>query len=214
MNGDHRIRHCADCQLNVFNFSALSEAEIEDLLQNSEGRICARFYQRPDGTMLAQNCPVGLHRAFRNASRLAASFLSAVFALGPAVAAAVPQQKQNVHLTQIKPIPPHLILLVLDASGAMVPNAKVCLTNESSNVETCGDTNDAGELRLAGLVHSKYKLVITSPGFRTYTAEGISLPARTPPQYTLELGALMGEVVIVDHRNPVQKFFSHLRRAL
>jgi hypothetical protein len=214
MMGDHRIRHCAECQLNVFNFSALSEAEIEDLLQNSEGRICARFYQRADGTMLTRNCPIGLSRAFRNASRLAASFLSAVFALGPAIAAAVPQLKQNAPLTQIKPMPQPMILLVLDASGAVVPNAKVSLTNESSGVETCGNTNDAGELRLAGLVHGKYKVVITSLGFRTYTAEGISLPAKTPPQYTLEIGAFMGEVVVVDHSNPVQKFFSHLRRFL
>lgn len=105
MRGDDRLRYCPECRLNVYNFSGMSEAEIDDVLDNQAGRICARLYERADGTMLTQNCPLGLRRAFRNASRLAASFLSAVFAVGPALASAIPQQQQNAPLTQIKPIP-------------------------------------------------------------------------------------------------------------
>ena len=212
MHGNDRIRHCADCELDVFNFSAMSHDEIDALLENHNGRICARFYQREDGTMLTQNCPVGFRRAFRQASRLAATFLSALFVLTPALAAAAPQQKQGQQLTQIKPAPAPLILTVLDVSGAVVANAKVALRNQSNGAEVSGETGENGELRLSGLPHAKYKIVIISPGFRTFTAEGVSLPAKTPPSYTLEIGALMGVVVIVDHRNPVHKFFSNLRR--
>jgi len=213
MRGDNRLRYCAECHLNVYDFSSMSKAEIDDLLDNREGRICGRFYQRSDGTVLTQNCPVGLRRAFRNASRLAASFLSAAFALSPVLAATTPQQKQNAPLTQIKPMPSPLVLLVLDASGATIANAKVALINESTAVVTSGDTDEQGELHLSGLPHGKYKVVISALAFRTYTGEGVSLPAKNPPKYMLDV-AVMGEIVVIDHRNPVQKFFSHLRRSL
>ena len=213
MAGDDRVRHCAQCNLDVFNLSAMTPAEISALLERREGRICARFYQRKDGTMLTQNCPVGMRQPFRQASRIAASFLSAVFVLGPDFAAAQPQ-KQTTQLAQIKPAPAPLILIVQDISGAVVANAKVELTNESTAAETAAETTEAGELRLPGLPHAKYKIVIKSPGFRTFTVDHISLPARTPPKYTLEIGALMGVLVIDDHRNPIQKLVSRLRRAL
>src|SRR5262249_38174396 len=151
------------------------------------------------------NCPVGLRRAFHNASRLAASLLSAAFTLGPALAAAAPQQKQSAPLTQIKPAPSLLLLIVLDATGVVVPSAKVVLTNESSGAVLSAKRNDRGELRLSGLPSAKYRVAISTLGFRTFTAEAVPLPVKTPPKYTLEIAAMMGQVVIVD---PVEKFFS------
>jgi hypothetical protein len=53
MQGDDRVRYCPECKLNVYNFSALSPREIERLVAQTEGRLCARYYQRADGTMLA-----------------------------------------------------------------------------------------------------------------------------------------------------------------
>jgi len=63
MSGDDRVRFCPECQLNVYNFSALTHAEVEMVVAAREGRLCARFYQRTDGTMLTQNCPAGLREA-------------------------------------------------------------------------------------------------------------------------------------------------------
>ena len=60
MQGDDKVRFCGDCQRNVFNLSGVSRAEAEELVKNREGRLCVRFYQRPDGTLLTRDCPVGL----------------------------------------------------------------------------------------------------------------------------------------------------------
>ncbi|NNF57367.1 MAG: hypothetical protein HKN04_03925 [Rhodothermaceae bacterium] len=57
MIGTDRIRHCADCNLNVYNLSALSAAEAQALVDETEGRRCVRFYRRADGTILTQDCP-------------------------------------------------------------------------------------------------------------------------------------------------------------
>ena len=50
MIGSERKRYCGDCKLNVYNLSGMSRTEAENLLSNSEGRLCVRFYRRADGT--------------------------------------------------------------------------------------------------------------------------------------------------------------------
>ena len=59
MLGDDRKRYCGECKLNVFNLSGMTKMEAENLLLDSEGRVCVRFYRRSDGTVLTQDCPVG-----------------------------------------------------------------------------------------------------------------------------------------------------------
>ena len=43
MKGDHRVRFCGHCQLNVYNLSEMSRDEVEKLVLATEGRLCARF---------------------------------------------------------------------------------------------------------------------------------------------------------------------------
>ena len=57
---DARVRFCSQCNLNVYNLSAMSKEEAELLILRTEGRLCVRFYRRKDGTILTSNCPVGL----------------------------------------------------------------------------------------------------------------------------------------------------------
>jgi hypothetical protein len=80
MAGDDRVRYCSDCKLNVYNLSAMTRAEAERLLAAHEGRICVRFYRRKDGTILTENCPVGLGAIKRRLTGVAAACLS--FAIG------------------------------------------------------------------------------------------------------------------------------------
>lgn len=65
MTGDQRVRFCAECRLNVYNLSNLTEAEGRALIDKTEGRICARFFARPDGTVITRDCPVGVRRKRR-----------------------------------------------------------------------------------------------------------------------------------------------------
>jgi hypothetical protein len=65
MPGDDRVRFCGQCEKHVYNLSALSRREAEALVLATEERLCVRFYQRRDGTMLTDDCPVGLHAVRR-----------------------------------------------------------------------------------------------------------------------------------------------------
>lgn len=78
MHGTERVRFCHACERNVYNLSSMSRGEAERLVREAEGRVCVRFYRRADGTMLTQNCPVGLRRLKRFATRTATATLSAV----------------------------------------------------------------------------------------------------------------------------------------
>lgn len=61
MEGDERARFCGQCQKHVYNLSALSASAAATLVREKEGKLCARFYQRADGTVLhGGDCPVGL----------------------------------------------------------------------------------------------------------------------------------------------------------
>ena len=78
MTGDERVRFCAQCNLSVYNLSGMTRTEAEALLYKSEGRLCIRFYRRQDGTILTQQCPVGLRALKARVTRAASAAFSAV----------------------------------------------------------------------------------------------------------------------------------------
>jgi hypothetical protein len=56
------VRFCGQCDKSVYNLSAMTRAEAEALVASKDGRVCVRLYQRQDGTVLTQDCPVGVRR--------------------------------------------------------------------------------------------------------------------------------------------------------
>lgn len=78
MFGDERVRFCGQCKLNVYNLSEMTRSEAELLVARSEGRLCVRYYQRNDGSIITQNCPIGLRAIKRKLSRVASAIGSAI----------------------------------------------------------------------------------------------------------------------------------------
>ena len=81
MFGNERVRLCAQCHLNVYNLSEMSRVEAERLIIQAEGRLCVRFYRRRDGSIITQNCPVGLRAIKRRLSRVATAVASFILGL-------------------------------------------------------------------------------------------------------------------------------------
>jgi hypothetical protein len=65
MTGDDRVRHCGDCQKHVYNLSDMTRDEAEALIVEKEGRLCVRYFQRADGTILLKDCSIGVQRRRR-----------------------------------------------------------------------------------------------------------------------------------------------------
>ena len=81
MFGNERVRYCEQCHLNVYNLSEMSRVEAYRLINQAEGRLCVRFYRRRDGSIITQNCPVGLRAIKRRLSRVATAGVSFVLSL-------------------------------------------------------------------------------------------------------------------------------------
>ena len=52
MQGGSRERHCESCDKQVHNFAAMSSREIERLVHEADGKLCARITQRGDGSLV------------------------------------------------------------------------------------------------------------------------------------------------------------------
>ena len=106
MAGDDRARFCNECRLNVYNIAAMTQAEAEALIAETEGRLCARIYQRSDGTIITRDCPVGLARLRRAAwwtlSKVAAALAMTVGGAAWAVNYANPY-REHARLASIQP---------------------------------------------------------------------------------------------------------------
>jgi hypothetical protein len=215
MPGNDRVRYCSQCQLHVYNFSALSAREINRLVLKHEGRLCGRYYQRADGTMLAQNCPVAVRAMLRWTSRAAAGVLAALVSVSPAFSKPLPQQT-NPATSQAHPEKKSLSMVFVDQTGAAVPHTKITL--KQGDKEFSVETNDAGEASFFDLPKGTYELTATNPGFRTFHLDRVKAPYSSKMHFLLEVGYLVGEVIEIkppDYQpNAIHRFFSGVKQLL
>ena len=194
MSGDDRIRHCPECNLSVYNFSAMTEQDVERLLGMRQGRICARFYRRADGTILTQDCPRGFRAVVRRVSRIAGAALSAVMSVGFAAAQNSSQQSSALQ-GEVDQRSTGITVVVTDIQGAVIANARIVLKSKTAKVQAEGVTNQAGWLTLTGLQEKFYLMEVSSLGFQTRSENVVVKEhATTRVEVKLEVAALQGAV--------------------
>ncbi len=87
MTGDHRTRHCDQCEKKVYNLANLTREEAMALFSNPDEMPCIQLWRRADGTVLTADCPVGLRRLRSRQTRpVAAAVFAALLACGGAYA--------------------------------------------------------------------------------------------------------------------------------
>ncbi len=95
---------------------------------------------------------------------------------------------------------------VTDPSGAVVPGAKVVLTNEKTNATETATTNRAGQFYYTGLVPSTYTVTVTAKGFEQWQMTGIVLElseTRAIPAIKMQVGAIAQVVTVSATTLPV-----------
>ena len=107
MKGDARTRFCSQCNLNVYNLSAMTRSEATAFVAQAEGRVCVKFYQRKDGTIITNDCPVGLKLIRQRLARIISTVLAAVMSLmifteGVFAGKNVSKRKARRHLVQTR----------------------------------------------------------------------------------------------------------------
>src|SRR5262245_9088737 len=169
MAGDDRIRFCSQCNLNVYNISAMAKLEAESFIANTEGRICAKFYRRADGTILTQDCPVGLRALRKKVSRATATAFSALISLfgGSAFFAQQPKKETNVNIERTLRRDGQAAIegTVFDLTHAVIPGPQVKLINERTKQEITTKANGIGKFRFLDLEKGVYTIQVYAEGF-------------------------------------------------
>src|SRR5204863_405203 len=71
----------------------MSRDEAEALIRRTEGDICIRMFKRTDGTVIVDNCPVGLRAARRQLRWIAAGVAAALTFMGGVALAFTPESR-------------------------------------------------------------------------------------------------------------------------
>lgn len=80
-----------------------------------------------------------------------------------------------------------LLGTVTDSSGAVVPKAKVVITEVNTGISRRMETNASGNYMFAALEPGAYRVSVEHPGFRTAVKEGIDLLVNTTVRADLAL---------------------------
>ncbi len=87
---------------------------------------------------------------------------------------------------------------VVDASGALIPKAKIVATNVETNVKTAAESNQAGDYTIAQLKEGTYEVRAEASGFKEFVARDMVLVARDERRLDirLELGAVGARIEV------------------
>lgn len=142
MYGNDRQRFCAECKLNVYNLSNMTQREAENFLIKSEGRTCVKFYRRTDGSILTKDCPVGWQAYKTRISKRTAAFVSVIAGIFGGVFAfnqfrqtqQVPQKSQinDKNLMKVVEIKPNTPISGADNVEKDIPLPKNSVSDESA----------------------------------------------------------------------------------
>lgn len=179
MVGDNRARHCGSCDRHVYNIVGLTRSEIESLVENTEGRLCVRMYQRQDATVLTEDCPVGLRLIRKRVATLAGAALSALLGLVSVGHGQKPPDisSSNVTITKVDSEKGEISGVVVDPNGAVIPGVQVELRDKKRKVRTV-EANSDGVFTIGRIQPGKpYHLIVKFSGFKKTRVENLEVIA-------------------------------------
>ena len=80
-----------------------------------------------------------------------------------------------------------LLGIVTDASGAVVPNAKVTITEVNTGVSRSGQTNESGNYTFPDLPPGQYSVTVEAAGFKKETRRDIALAVNSTHRVDIQL---------------------------
>jgi hypothetical protein len=158
MSGDERVRRCAECDHEVYDFSAMDADAIARLLAERSGlRTCARLFQRSDGKILTKDCQQERKAKVRYVSRVAGA------ALGVAMSVTLPsaaQAQQAPSSTQAREHSTGIAVTLHDSTGLKVTGVHIVVTSKAGVKAGEGTSDENGTFSIGGLKPGHYLLSI------------------------------------------------------
>ena len=214
MIGNDEVRFCEHCAKDVHNLSAMTRAEAERLVANSNGNLCIRYYQLPRQKIETKDNLHISYRITRRISRVAAGAITAALTLSGNVAAQQSARAAGItlgsktassssdSLNTIDRGVGQLSGTVIDVNHAVIVGAKVLIKNSKAKKEFSAETDERGRFSFDHLEEGSYTIKTQSPGFRTEETKNVKIKAGaiTELEVSLTVGAAggMGVMAIED----------------
>ncbi|MCP9493117.1 MAG: ankyrin repeat domain-containing protein [Pyrinomonadaceae bacterium MAG19_C2-C3] len=220
MRGNAEVRFCSHCAKDVHNLSSMTRRDAERLIAKSNGRICVRYVTRADRTIVtAPETFAPLFNITRRASRLAASAFTAALTISSVAAQSTVTMNQpadaeaivnQTNAPQIGSGNAAIVGTVLDPQGAVIPGAKVTITDAAGAVRQT-ETNDEGVYRVENLPGGSFTLHVQAVGFANLKITNISLSSgsESRPDIVLELDVTTETVGLLIVTSPAQSLVYH-----
>ena len=212
MAGDERIRHCTLCDLNVYNFEAMTANEVRELILKTEGRLCARMYRRADGTLLTRDCPTGIQALRRRVSRFGSTVMSALLSVAALAGCATNRKTQfsndgspmTLEVERVAARQQAALdgIVVEEQSGVPLPGVEIVIRNEADGHELRAITGENGAFTIPSPSKGRYRIEAKMAGLNS-VIQHVTLKQNevTRARITMRI-ATIGEVITVSHVAP------------
>lgn len=211
MPGTDQVRFCNQCNLHVYNISAMTKKQAAELIAGTEGGLCTKLYRRADGTIITRDCPVGLRAVRRRVARAASAALSAVLSLftNQAIGWASESHKNCQHykakITRLSATTDSALIkgTVVDITGAVIAKAEVTLTDEQTKRSYKTKADEEGRYQFSSLPTGAYSIAILSPGFAAFKKQSLKIKSGEALQLDVELqvGSMGGAAFVPEKSN-------------
>ena len=217
MRGNDLNRFCKSCEKKVYNLSEMTRRKANHLLRRTGGDVCVRFARTTDGEVVTKDNK--LYQITRSASFAAgiiaatASLSGSVYTQGEPVKISVLEKKdretpESKTAKNKYELPEgetsQISFSVNDPNGSAIPSAVVRLTHKESGYELSGQTGPDGRISFGMFPRGKIIVDVEAPNFNSYRrTKTISLPMEPTIDVALDVGAIVGVIVIDNLEYPV-----------
>lgn len=187
MTGSNQIRYCTECNKYVYNLSAMTRREAENLATSRRNQMCARMIRDLDGRTITVDSLPPVRLLGRRPGPIASTVVSTILSIAPAAAAisqgahpSSSRHSQNQPASKTKVTAPGATTgsvtgTASDETGAIIQGALVTLTSEASGDLLSQITSETGEFRFDGLSARTYIFEIKAKGYQLTKQHGLTL---------------------------------------
>lgn len=179
MSGDERSRVCDQCDRRVYNLAGMSTSEVKSLVSQQENkRICVRLFRRGDGTVLTNDCPVGLRMLRKRVGRFAVAAFGSLLGLlsvGYAQKSEKPS-KESTRAVKIEEKGKSVLKgVITDPGGAVISGVSLELFQEGVKMPLKLSSDGDGNFEFSGLPPGKFLIKARMKQWRTSIRKNIIL---------------------------------------
>lgn len=187
MTGSEQIRYCTECNKYVYNLSAMTRRDAEELVATRRSQMCTRMIRDLNGGTITVDSLPPVRLLGRRPGPIASTVVTTILSIAPAVGAISQSPRASSHVyaqnessrkasRPVSGTPTGAITgTVSDESGSPISGAVVTITSEAAGKVSSQITTETGEFRFDGLAARTYIFEVNAKGYQLPKQHGLDV---------------------------------------